>query len=187
MPFITEELWQALYERQAGASIMSDKLEMEAATAADKSILEEMEVVKQIISGVRTIRSQRNIPPKTALELHEINSSTAVFNLELIAKLANISRFETTLQKGAAEVGFMVGTKEFSVPLTDTIDVDEEIKKLTAQIEHLEGFLTSVKKKLSNERFVANAPEAVVAMERKKQADAEEKIQALRDSIAALK
>jgi valyl-tRNA synthetase len=106
---------------------------------------------------------------------------------DIIAKMANLTDITVVEQKDATASAFMVGTDEFAVPLGSLINADEEIKKMEAQIEHLEGFLASVKKKLSSERFVANAPEAVVAMERKKQADAEEKIQTLRDSIAALK
>ena len=186
MPFITEELWQHIYDRKEGESIMRDKLEIEEPTKSDQSILDDIETVKLIISGVRTIRSQRNIAPKKPLELHEQNTSTAIFYAELIAKMANISKIETTLQKNADEVGFMVGTKEFSVPLTEMINVEEEIQKMQAQLQHLEGFLTGIKKKLSNEKFVANAPETVVVMERKKQSDSEEKIAALKESIAAL-
>jgi len=105
----------------------------------------------------------------------------------VITKMANLSAIDVVQEKDASASAFMVGTDEFAVPLGDMINAEEEIQKLQQQIEHLEGFLTSVKKKLSNERFVQNAPEAVVALERKKQSDAEEKIAALKESIEALK
>ena len=186
MPFITEELWQHIYVRNDGDSIMRDKLEIGAPTASDQTILDDIETVKQIVSGVRTIRSKRNIPPKKPLELHEQNTATAIFYIEMISKMANVSKIETVMKKNAEEVGFMVGTKEFSVPLTEMINVEEELEKMNTQLKHLEGFLIGIKKKLANEKFVANAPENVVAMERKKQSDTEEKIAAVKESIAAL-
>ena len=187
MPFITEELWQALYDRKQGDSIMRSPLVLSSLPAESEKIIADIEQVKQIVSGVRTVRSSKNIAPKEKLELQVV----AVNHFEpynaVIEKMANLSAITIVEQKDATASAFMVGTDEFAVPLGSMINVDEEIKKMEAQIEHLEGFLTSVKKKLSNERFVQNAPEAVVAMERKKQADAEEKIATLRESINALK
>ncbi len=186
MPFITEALWQALYDRKEGESIMRDKLEMPAPTAADEQLIKDIEQVKLVVSGVRTVRSSKNIAPKEKLELQAVGVNNFERYNSTILKMGNLSAITIVNQKDATASAFMVGTDEFAVPLGSMINVEEEVKKMEAQIEHLEGFLNSVKKKLSNERFVQNAPEAVVAMERKKQADAEEKIQTLRESIAAL-
>ncbi len=186
MPFITEELWQALYDRKEGESIMRDKLELPAPTPDDEQLIADIEQVKLVVSGVRTVRSSKNIAPKEKLELQAVACNHFEHYNEIIIKMANLSAISVVESKDATASAFMVGTDEFAVPLGSMINVEEEVKKMEAQIEHLEGFLNSVKKKLSNERFVQNAPEAVVAMERKKQADAEEKIQTLRDSIAAL-
>ena len=187
MPFITEELWQALYDRKPGESIMRDQLVLGDITAADQQLIDDIEQVKLVVSAVRTVRSSKNIAPKEQLELQAVGTNRFEAYNEVIMKMANVSAVSVVESKDATASAFMVGTDEFAVPLGSLINVDEEIKKMEAQIEHLEGFLNSVKKKLANERFVQNAPEAVVAMERKKQADAEEKIQTLRDSIAALK
>ena len=186
MPFITEELWQALYDRKPGESIMREELKICAPTADDEQLMKNIEHVKMVVSGVRTVRSSKNIGPKEKLQLQAINHNAYEQYNAIIAKMANLSDILVVEQKDASASAFMVGTDEFAVPLGALINTEEEIKKMQAQIDHLEGFLTGVKKKLANERFVANAPEAVVAMERKKQADAEEKIQTLRESIAAL-
>ena len=187
MPFITEEHWQALYERKEGESIMRDNLQLEAPTAADDQLVADVELVKQVVSGVRMVRNQKNIAPKEKLSLQAVGQNHFEAYNDIIAKMANLQDITVVESKDASAAAFMVGTDEFAVPVGDMIDVEEEIKKMEAQIAHLEGFLAGVKKKLSNERFVANAPEAVVALERKKQADSEEKIAALRESIAALK
>jgi len=187
MPFITEELWQALYDRKQGDSIMRSPLVLGSLAAESEKLIADIELVKQIVSGVRTVRSSKNIAPKEKLTLQAVGKNDFEAYNDVIAKMANLSSIDVVESKDATASAFMVGTDEFAVPLGSMINVEEEIKKMEAQIEHLEGFLASVKKKLSNERFVANAPEAVVAMERKKQADAEEKIQTLRESIAALK
>jgi valyl-tRNA synthetase len=187
MPFITEELWQALYDREEGESIMRDKLEMAAPTTDDNTLVGDFEMVKQIVSGVRTVRSSKNIAPKEKLELQVVEANRYEKYNSVIEKMGNLSSITVVDQKAPAASAFMIGTDEFAVPLGSLINADEEIQKMEAQIEHLEGFLASVKKKLSNERFVANAPEAVVAMERKKQADTEEKIATLKESIKALK
>ena len=187
MPFITEELWQALYDRKPGESIMRDKLELSAPSQDENRLAQDIELVKQVVSGVRTLRSQRNIAPKEKLQLQVIGENHFQAYNDVITKMANLSAIDVVQEKDASASAFMVGTDEFAVPLGDMINAEEEIQKLQQQIEHLEGFLTSVKKKLSNERFVQNAPEAVVALERKKQSDAEEKIAALKESIEALK
>ncbi|MBR7017302.1 MAG: valine--tRNA ligase [Prevotella sp.] len=187
MPFITEELWQHLYDRKEGESIMRDCLKMDAPTAEEVQLTEEIEQVKQIVSGVRMVRSQKNIAPKEQLELLVVNvNHFEAFN-EVISKMANLKTIQVVNEKSADASAFMVGTDEFAVPLGDMIDVAAELEKAETQLKHLEGFLMGVKKKLANEKFVANAPEAVVALERKKQSDSEEKIAALQESIAELR
>lgn len=187
MPFITEELWQALYERMAGESIMRESLKLEAPTAAEKKIADDIELVKQIVSGVRMVRNQKNIAPKEALELQAVTVNHYETYTAAVMKMANVSAIQVVNEKDATASAFMVGTDEFAVPLGNMIDIDAEIEKQETQLKHLEGFLAGVMKKLSNERFVANAPEAVVALERKKQSDSEEKIAALKESLAALR
>ena len=192
MPFITEELWQALYERNAGDSIMRESLTLAAPTADELKLLADIEQVKQVVSGVRMVRNQKNIAPKEALELQMVSNLSAeelsIMHYALcIEKMANLSAINVVAEKDATASAFMVGTDEFAVPLGNMIDISAEIEKQEAQLKHLEGFLAGVMKKLSNERFVANAPEAVVALERKKQSDSEEKIAALKESLAALR
>ncbi len=187
MPFITEELWQALYERQPGDSIMRDELVLNGLADEDTQLIADIEQVKQVVSGVRTVRSLKNIAPKEKLELHCTQHNPYEAYNDIIVKMANLEAVAVVEGKDATASAFMVGTDEFSVPLGNLIDVAAEIAKLESQLQHLEDFLEGVKKKLANERFVQNAPEAVVNMERKKQADSEEKIAALRESIAALK
>ena len=187
MPFITEELWQALYERKEGESIMRESLKLAAPTTEEQQLLNDMEQVKQIVSGVRMVRSQKNIAPKEQLQLQVVGQNAYAAYNAVVTKMANLSAIDVVNEKDATASAFMVGTDEFAVPLGNMIDVAAEIEKMEAQLKHLEGFLAGVQKKLSNEKFVANAPEAVVAMERKKQSDSEEKIAALKESIAALK
>ena len=187
MPFITEELWQHLYDRQEGESIMRDKLTLDSLPAEGQQFINAFEQVKQIVSGVRTVRSSKNIAPKEQLELQVVGKNAYEQFNAAITKMANLSSISVVNEKDATASAFMVGTDEFAVPLGNLIDVEAEIKKMEAQVQHLEGFLAGVLKKLSNERFVQNAPEAVVAMERKKQSDAEEKIASLKESIAALR
>ncbi|MBR6964050.1 MAG: valine--tRNA ligase [Prevotella sp.] len=187
MPFITEELWQALYDRQPGESIMREKLEMDAPNEADNQLAQAIEQVKQIVSGVRMVRNQKNIAPREPLDLQVVGSNPFEAYNAMIEKMANVKNINVVSEKSADASAFMVGTYEFAVPLGDLIDVAAEIEKQEAQLKHLEGFLAGVMKKLSNEKFVAHAPEAVVALERKKQSDSEEKISALRESIAELK
>ena len=187
MPFITEELWQHLYDRKDGESIMRVSLHLSAPTAADDEFVAQIENVKQLVSAVRMVRNQKNIAPKEQLPLQAVGQNRYEAFNAVIMKMANLSSIEVVTEKDATASAFMIGTDEFAVPLGNMIDVDAEIQKMEAQLQHLEGFLQGVLKKLSNERFVANAPEAVVAMERKKQSDSEEKIAALKESIAALK
>ena len=187
MPFITEELWQHIYDRKDGESIMRDKLELPSPTPEDNRLTADFEVVKQIVSGVRMVRSSKNIAPKEALELQAIGKNDYAEFDTAVMKMANVKTISVVSEKDATASSFMVGTDEFAVPLGSLIDVEAEIAKMETQLQHLEGFLAGVMKKLSNERFVQNAPEQVVALERKKQSDAEEKIAALKENIAALK
>ena len=187
MPFITEELWQHIAERKSGESIMGQYLKIDAPTEADNKQNADIEVVKQIVSGVRMVRNQKNIAPKEQLSLQAIGQNHYVQYDDVVTKMANIDKVEVVKEKSADTAQFMVGTDEYAVPIGNLVDVEAEIKKQEAQLAHLEGFLAGIKKKLSNERFVANAPEAVVALERKKQSDSEEKIAALKASIEELK
>ena len=187
MPFITEELWQDLYERKEGESIMRECLTLATPTDCERKLADDIEQVKQIVSGVRMVRNQKNIAPKEALELQAVGANNYADYNAVITKMANLSAINVVTEKDATASAFMVSTDEFAVPLGNMIDIDAEIEKQEAQLKHLEGFLAGVIKKLSNERFVANAPEAVVALERKKQSDSEEKIAALKESIATLK
>ena len=187
MPFITEELWQNIYDRKEGESIMRDKLEMESPTAEESQLVADIEVLKQIIGGVRTIRNQKNISPREALTLQIVGSNTLEAFNSVLTKMANLDAIDVVSEKNGTASSFMVGTTEYAVPLGDKIDVAAEIEKAEAQLKHLEGFLAGINKKLANEKFVANAPEAVVALERKKKSDSEEKIAALKETIAELK
>ena len=187
MPFITEELWQNIYERKDGESIMSDKLELEAPTADEQALTANIELLKQIIGGVRTIRNQKNISPREALKLQIVGANELEAYNCVLAKMANLDEIAVVSEKDGTASAFMVGTTEYAVPLGDKIDVAAEIEKAEAQLKHLEGFLAGINKKLSNEKFVANAPEAVVALERKKKSDSEEKIAALKETITELK
>ena len=187
MPFITEELWQHLFDRKAGESIMCERLQIAVPTEDDKRLSSDIELVKQIVSGVRTVRNQKNIAPKEQLVLHAIGQNRFAAYDGIVIKMANLASIETVSEKAADTAQFMVGTDEYAVPVGSLIDIEAEIKKQEALLAHLEGFLAGIKKKLANERFVANAPEAVVALERKKQSDSEEKITALKQSLFELK
>jgi len=187
MPFITEELWQHIYERKDKESVMREKLEIPTPTNEEKKLSDDIEIVKQIVSGVRTVRNQKNISPKELLTLNAIcQNNFAAYN-EVIIKMANLKSIDVVADKTADSAQFMVGTDEYAVPVGNLIDVEAEIEKQEAQLTHLENFLNGIIKKLSNEKFVAHAPEAVIALERKKQSDSEEKIAALKESIAELK
>ena len=187
MPFITEELWQALYDRKPGESIMRQELKLDEPNADELAVIKDIEDVKLIVSGVRTVRAQKNIAPKEKLTLQVVGGELTGSYGSAVMKMGNLESITQVAEKDSTASAFMVGTREYAVPLGDLIDVEAEIQKMEAQLQHLEGFLAGVMKKLSNERFVANAPEAVVALERKKQSDAEEKIASLKESIAALR
>ncbi|HJH63796.1 MAG TPA: valine--tRNA ligase [Bacteroides mediterraneensis] len=185
MPFITEELWQHIYDRQPGESIMTQTLVKDM--PYDDALIARFEAVKEVISGIRTIRLQKNIAQKEALTLEVIGENPVAAFTSIIAKLCNLSEIKQVASKADGAAAFMVGTTEYAVPLGNLINVEEELKKLEADLKYQEGFLQSVLKKLSNEKFVSKAPANVIEMERKKQADAETKIAALKESIAALK
>ena len=185
MPFITEELWQHIYDRKEGESLMVQTMDINK--ACNEEIVKNFEAVKEVIGGIRTIRLQKNIAQKEALSLQVVGESpVAAFN-SVIAKLCNLTAIESVEAKAEGSASFMVGTTEYAVPLGNLINVEEELKKLEADLKYNEGFLQSVLKKLSNEKFVSKAPANVIEMERKKQADAESKIASLKESIAALK
>ena len=185
MPFITEELWQHIYDRQPGESIMTQTLVKDM--PYNEALIAQFEAVKEVISGIRTIRLQKNIAQKEALALEVTGENPVAGFGSVIAKLCNLSEIKQVETKSEGAAAFMVGTTEYAVPLGNPINVEEELKKLEADLKYQEGFLQSVMKKLSNEKFVSKAPANVIEMERKKQADAETKIAALKESIAALK
>lgn len=187
MPFITEELWQHIYDRKDGESIMREKLDIPAPTTEEQKLAADIEAVKQIIAGVRTVRNQKNIAQKEQLSLQVVGKNDFEAYNDVTLKMANLDKIEVIAEKSADASSFMVGTDEFAVPLGDLIDVAAEIEKAEAQLKHLEGFLMGVRKKLSNENFVAHAPEKVVVLERKKESDSVEKIAALKATIEELK
>ena len=185
MPFITEELWQHLCDRTDGESLMVSPLSMSA--LVDEDIIREFEVVKEVISNIRSIRLQKNIAQKETLELQVIGENPVVAFNAVIMKMCNLSSINIVENKADGAASFMVGTTEYAVPLGNMIDVEAEIARMEAELKYKEGFLQGVLKKLGNEKFVNNAPAAVLEMERKKQADAESIIKSLKESIAALK
>ena len=184
MPFITEELWQHISERADGESIMYAKLPK--AGAVDDDVVKLMNEAKEIVSGVRNVRTSKNIPNKNALKLQVVGKFTNPY-ATIIKKLAGVDEISEVASKDATAASFLVGTTEYAVPLGSNINIEEELDKLQKELEYMQGFLRTVEKKLSNEKFVAHAPEAVVNGERKKKADAESKIATLQESIAALK
>ncbi len=186
MPFITEEIWQNIYERTDGESIMTERLELAAMSEVEKTLIADVEVMKNIVANVRAVRNQKNIAPKELLSLEVVGENPVGNLVSLMVKMANLSEVNIVEQKGDGSSAFMVGTTEVAVPLGSLIDKDAELKKMEAELAHLEGFLIGVKKKLQNEKFVAHAPAQVVELERKKQSDAETKIAALKESIARL-
>ena len=187
MPFITEELWQHLAERKEGESIMVSPQTIAAPAEGDAAILAQVELMKNVVAGVRAIRNTQNITPREALDLQVIGADPIAAYDCLITKMANVNDVAVVEAKGEGVSSFMVGTTEYAVPLGGLIDVEAELAKAEAELKHLEGFLNGVMKKLSNERFVNNAPAQVVELERKKQADAESKIATLKETIASLK
>lgn len=184
MPFITEELWQHLYDRKEGESIMTAR--MPEPQPVDMEIINRFETTKLVVAGIRTIRLQKGIANKEQLTLQIIGAHDHS-NDCILTKMTNLATIETIEEKDPAAASFRVHATEYAIPMSNAIDVGAELKKLEAELKYAQGFLKTVMGKLGNERFVQNAPEAVVAMERKKKADAEEKIKSLEESIAALK
>ena len=184
MPFITEELWQHLYDRKEGESIMTAR--MPEPQPIDMEIINRFETTKLVVAGIRTIRLQKGISNKEQLTLQIIGAHDHS-NDCILTKMTNLATIETIEEKDPAAASFRVHATEYAIPMSNAIDVEAELKKLEAELKYAQGFLKTVMGKLGNERFVQNAPEAVVAMERKKKADAEEKIKSLEESIAALK
>ena len=187
MPFITEELWQQLKERNEGESIMVSLLNIAPSTPEGRRLVAEMDTVKSIITNVRRIRAEKNISPKKAMLLEVSGENPSAAYDDVVMKMANVETICSVSAKSEGAASFMVGTTEYAVPLGDLIDVTAEIEKAEAELKHLEGFLAGVMKKLQNEKFVAHAPEQVVALEKKKKSDAESKIATLKDTVAALK
>ena len=187
MPFVSEEVWQLLKERQQGDSITISS--WPKSTGYDETLIAQFEDVKEAIAGLRTIRTKNNIPQKDQLELAALVGDKGFapeFNSVLV-KMGNLSALNLVTEEVKLAASFLVKSTTFFVPMGGTIDVEEELKKLQAELDYTKGFLNSVMKKLSNERFVSSAPEAVVAVERAKQADAEAKIKVLEEQIAGLK
>lgn len=180
MPFITEELWQHLYDRADGESIMLAL--MPTPDEVDKNLLQRMDTIKEIVAGIRTIRKQKQIPSRQPLNLF-VHGPWPSELLPVLKKMAGLDDVQDVNEKQSGAATFIVNATEYAVPLQGNINVEEEITKIKADLEHLRGFLKSVEKKLGNERFVNGAPEAVVALERKKQADTLEKIATLEASL----
>ena len=194
MPFITEELYQHIAERKEGESIMIDPLKLDAPTEDEACLIAQYEEAKQVISGVRAVRQSKNISPREPLTLEVVVASDDDKNITkcpslgaVIKKMASLADILYVQTKSEGTSTFMISTTEYAVQLGNLIDAEAEVQKMEAELKHLQGFLVGVKKKLSNERFVANAPAQVVELERKKQSDAETKIAALTESIAKLK
>ncbi len=185
MPFITEELWQHIIDRKEGESLMVSP--MTVASEVDEELVRQFELVKEVIAGVRSIRLQKNIAQKESLELQVLGSNPVAAFDAVVKKMCNLSAIQVTEAKADGAAAFMVGTTEYAVPLGNMIDVEAEIARMEAELKHKEGFLQGVLKKLSNEKFVNNAPAAVIELERKKQADAESIISSLKESIASLR
>ena len=184
MPFITEELWHALFERKEGESIMVSP--MPEIRKYDTGLLDGLEVVKEVVAGIRNVRAQKNIPIKDTIELQVVGKYDARFN-QVIIKLCNLTSIQQVSEKAPNAVSFLVKTTEYAIPVSSNINVEEELAKLEEELTYQQGFLNSVMKKLSNESFVSKAPAQVIDVERKKQADAESKIKSLQESVAALK
>mgnify|MGYP002673051704 FL=1 len=187
MPFITEELWQHIYDRKDGESIMVSVLDAGVSDAEGKTVVAEFETVKKIVAGVRAVRNQKNIAPKEPLELVAIGKNNWEAYNPVLLKMSNLSGIRESDDSSGDAVKFMVGTDEYAVPVGNLIDLEAEIKKQEAELKHLEGFLIGIQKKLGNERFVNNAPVQVVELERKKLADTESKISAIKETLASLR
>lgn len=184
MPFITEELWQALKERQEGESLMVTLIP--EAGSVDNAFLARFAQTQEIISAIRNIRTSKNLSPREELVL-EVAPSYANDMDAVLMKLANLTEIRRSEEKSEGSISFVIGTDEFAVPMANLINAEEEIKKLEEDLEYQKKFLLGVEKKLSNENFVARAPEQVITLERKKKADAESRIQTIEQSLKQLK
>ena len=186
MPFVTEEIWQDLAERKEGESICVAS--MPKATEADEAALARFALAQEVVSAVRNIRKQKNLPQKEALELKVVRDENYPAEYEaVIAKMANLSQVTFVEEKNPMDAAFIVKTTQYFVPMGDNIDKEAEIAKLEKDLAYQQGFLATVMKKLSNERFVSSAPAQVVENEQNKKRDAEAKIAAIEAQLAALK
>ncbi|MDA3821861.1 MAG: class I tRNA ligase family protein, partial [Bacteroidales bacterium] len=188
MPFITEELWQIMEKREAGESLMISTLPVQV--KPDKKILKDFEIVKEIVTQLRSIRKEKNLSKNDILELYVRNATVGVYPKRLesiITKMGIISSVSEITDQLDGAVSFIVKNVEYYLPLGDLVDSEEELAKMEKELEYTLGFMSSVKKKLSNERFVNNAPAAVVDSEKKKLADAEAKVKTLEEQITSLK
>ena len=185
MPFLSEEIWQYISERTPDEALIVAK--WPKTKPINKTLIAEFEFASEVISGIRNIRKQKNIAFKDAIGFSVINNekSSVTFN-GVIAKLGNLESIEDTSEAIEGALTFRVKSNEYFIPMVGAIDVEAEVKKLTEELNYTEGFLKSVQKKLSNERFVAGAPEQVVASEKKKEADALAKIETLKASLASM-
>ena len=186
MPFISEEIWQLMGERTKEEALIVSLWPV--VTNGEEKLVNEFDFASGVISGIRNIRKEKNIANKDALELYVINNEKANTDFDvIIGKLGNISKLEYVNEKQEGALSFRVKSNEYFIPMGENINVEEEIKKLEEELKYAEGFLKSVQKKLSNERFVSNAPEQVITNERKKEADAQAKITMLKESLGSLK
>ena len=186
MPFITEEIWQHIYSRKEGESIMNQSVQLPVLTDKENQLINGIETAKQIVAAIRALRNQKNIAPKETLVLEIVHHNPVESLNGIIRKMANLSDINVVDKKSEEAAAFMVSTTEYAVPLSDLIDTEAEIKKVQAQLDHLRNFLASIEKKLNNEKFIAHAPEQVIALERKKRTDSEIKISALEETLAKL-
>jgi len=186
MPFISEEIWQLINERQVDEALIITK--WPTIKSKDKNLIKQFEFASNVISGIRTIRKDKNIPNKDSIELYILNNEKSNVDFDvIIKKLGNVSTLEYVSEKQEGALSFRVKSNEYFIPLGDSINIEDEIVKLETELKYAKGFLNSVQKKLSNERFVNNAPEQVIAIERKKEADAIAKISMLEKSLKSLK
>ncbi len=185
MPFITEEIWQGLAPRPAGASIMVSQMPLPAPYEA--GMLSRFDTIREIVGAVRTLRKEKNIPAREPLLLYASPGATGNEFDPVLIRMCHLSEIRVTDEKIEGAASFRVNTGEFFIPLTTGVDSGDEVRKLEEELKYMEGFLATVMKKLSNEKFMANAPESVVATERKKEADARARITTIRESLAHLK
>ena len=185
MPFLTEELWHQISERSVAEALIVSKYP--ESKTVDQTILKDFEIAAEVVSGIRTIRKDKNISFKDTIDFSVLNNENASTRFDaVIKKLGNISELTYVSEKVDGALSFRVKSNEYFIPMAGAIDVEAEVKKLTEELNYTEGFLKSVQKKLSNERFVNNAPEAVITSERKKEADALAKIETINVSLASL-